>query len=89
MGDRLVLPDRRRHSVCAGCGFVDFRGPKLVAGCLIVSDGKVLLLRRGIEPQLGKWTFPGGYVDLGETPEQAALRETLLRAELDGIAWAA
>jgi ADP-ribose pyrophosphatase YjhB (NUDIX family) len=34
------------------------------------------LLRRGIEPQLGRWTFPGGYVDLGESPEAAALRET-------------
>src|SRR5690242_13308974 len=48
----------------------------LVAGCLVIDTGRVLLLRRGIEPQIGKWTFPGGYVDLGESPAAAALRET-------------
>jgi ADP-ribose pyrophosphatase YjhB (NUDIX family) len=73
---RLVLPDRKRHKVCSKCGFVDFQGPKVVAGCLVIDAGKVLLLKRGIVPQLGRWTFPGGYVDLGETPEQAASRET-------------
>lgn len=73
---RLVMPDRRRHKVCASCGYVDFLGPKMVAGCLVVASGRLLLLRRAIEPALGKWTFPGGFVDLGETPEQAAARET-------------
>jgi ADP-ribose pyrophosphatase YjhB (NUDIX family) len=83
---REVLPDRKRFKVCAQCGYVDFPGPKLVAGCLVIEERRVLLLRRGIMPQLGKWTFPGGYVDLGETPEQAALRETIeevrMRVEL-------
>ena len=74
---REVLPDRKRFKVCDACGYVDFPGPKLVAGCLVEETGRVLLLRRGIMPQIGKWTFPGGYVDLGETPSQAALRETL------------
>jgi ADP-ribose pyrophosphatase YjhB (NUDIX family) len=74
---REVLPDRKRFKVCDACGYVDFPGPKLVAGCLVIDAGRVLLLRRGIMPQIGRWTFPGGYVDLGETPPQAALRETL------------
>jgi ADP-ribose pyrophosphatase YjhB (NUDIX family) len=73
---RTVLPDHKRFKVCNRCGFVHFPGPKLVAGCLVIDAGRVLLLRRGIEPQVGKWTFPGGYVDFGETPAQAALRET-------------
>lgn len=73
---RLVIPDRKLHKVCTRCGFVHFLGPKLVAGCLVIDNGKVLLLRRGIVPQRGRWTFPGGYVDLGETPAQAAVRET-------------
>jgi len=73
---REVLPDRKRFKVCDQCGYVDFPGPKLVAGCLVIDAGRVLLLRRGIMPRIGKWTFPGGYVDLGETPEQAAIRET-------------
>ena len=73
---RLVRSDMRRYKVCERCGFVDFPGPKLAAGCLIAGDGKLLLLRRAVGPQIGKWTFPGGFVDLGETPEMAAIRET-------------
>src|SRR5581483_575788 len=74
--ERILLPDGREHKVCSRCGFVHFLGPKLVAGCLVIERGRVLLLRRGIEPEIGKWTFPGGYVDLGESPAAAALRET-------------
>lgn len=74
---RTVLPDRKRFKVCDRCGYIDFPGPRLVAGCFVIDAGRVLLLRRGIQPQVGKWTFPGGYVDLGETPAQAAIRETL------------
>lgn len=74
---RMVLPDNKRFKVCERCGFVHYPGPKLVAGCLVIEQGRVLLLRRGNEPRIGTWTFPGGYVDLGETPAQAALRETL------------
>jgi ADP-ribose pyrophosphatase YjhB (NUDIX family) len=74
---RVVLPDRKRLRVCSGCGFVDFQSPKLVSGCLVIDAGRVLLLRRAIPPRLGFWTFPGGYVDLGEIPEAAALRETV------------
>jgi ADP-ribose pyrophosphatase YjhB (NUDIX family) len=75
--ERLLLDDNDQHWVCAGCGFVFFPGPQLVAGCLIVREGKVLLLRRGAEPERGKWTFPAGYVDFGETPAATAERETL------------
>lgn len=75
--ERPILPDHRRVKTCTGCGFVYFQGPKLVAGCLVESENRVLLLRRGIEPSLGLWTFPGGYVDLGETPAEAAIRETV------------
>lgn len=74
---REVLPDRKQFKVCERCGYVDFPGPKLVAGCLVIEEERILLLRRGIMPQMGKWTFPGGYVDLGETPEQCAVRETV------------
>jgi 8-oxo-dGTP diphosphatase len=74
---RVVLPDRKRFKVCTKCGFIDFPGPKLVAGCLVINAGRVLLLRRGLHPRKGFWTFPGGYVDLGEVPAQAALRETV------------
>src|SRR5271170_1792435 len=76
LAPRVILPDNNEHKTCVRCGFVYFIGPKLVAGCLVVEHDRVLLLRRGIEPSLGKWTFPGGYVDFGETPLQCAVRET-------------
>ena len=63
--------------VCPACGAVHWIDPKVAAGVLIVRDERVLLVKRAIEPGYGKWTFPGGHVDRGETVEEAALRETL------------
>jgi 8-oxo-dGTP diphosphatase len=74
---RIVAPDHKENKVCTKCGFVYFLGPKLVAGCIVADGDRTLLLRRGIEPSRGKWTYPGGFVDLGETPEKCAMRETL------------
>lgn len=74
---RIVAPDNKENKVCIKCGFVYFLAPKLVAGCIIAEGDRTLLLRRGLEPSLGKWTYPGGFVDLGETPEQCAVRETI------------
>lgn len=74
---RIVLPDRKRMRACPGCGFIFFPAPKLVAGCLVVENRRVLLLKRGIEPAHGKWTFPGGFVDFAEPAADAAARETL------------
>ncbi len=69
--------------VCADCGFVHHLNPRPVAGTIPVrADGSVLLVRRAIRP-IGKWVFPGGFMDLGETPEEAAVRETREEAELE------
>ena len=68
--------DGKSVPVCPACGAVHWIDPKVAAGCLVVRDGRVLLLRRGIEPGYGRWVFPGGHVDRGETLEEAALRET-------------
>jgi ADP-ribose pyrophosphatase YjhB (NUDIX family) len=77
MESRILAPENVHRKVCTRCSFVLFPGPKLVAGCFVVDAGRVLLLRRGIEPAVGKWTFPGGYVDFGENSADAAVRETL------------
>jgi 8-oxo-dGTP diphosphatase len=63
--------------VCPHCGYSAYFNPKPVA-CTIPLDaeGNVILLRRGFEPGRGLWTFPGGFVDLGESVEDAAHRET-------------
>jgi ADP-ribose pyrophosphatase YjhB (NUDIX family) len=62
---------------CPACGHVHYRDPKVAACTIFRWDGGVFLTRRGIEPGYGRWTFPGGYVDRGETLEAAAMRETL------------
>jgi 8-oxo-dGTP diphosphatase len=88
--ERLVgLHPGRAVPACPACGVVHWIDPKVAAGCLILRDGKVLLVKRGIEPGFGKWVFPGGHVDRGETLEEAALRETLEEcgavAAIDGL----
>ena len=71
----MLKGDDRPRLVCEGCGFVFYLNPKLVAGVIPVQDGRAVLLRRGIEPRRGAWTYPGGFVELGETVEEAACRE--------------
>jgi ADP-ribose pyrophosphatase YjhB (NUDIX family) len=81
--------DDRERLVCADCGFVAYENPKVIVGSVVVSDGQVLLCKRAIEPRRGFWTLPAGYMELGETVEEGAIREALEEAEavieLDGI----
>ena len=69
--------------VCPACGHVHYMDPKLAAGCIVEHQGGIVLVRRGIEPGYGKWVYPGGYVDRGETVEEAARRETQEEACLE------
>ena len=73
---RLLDREGRERLVCAACSFVLYQNPKLVVGLLPERRGRVLLVRRAIEPSYGLWTFPGGYLELGETAQQGAERET-------------
>lgn len=72
-----VPPDQREQAVCSACRFVFYLNPKVVAGTIPDEDGRVLLTRRAMNPGRGLWTFPGGFVDFGETVGDAAVRETL------------
>ena len=67
--------EQKKRKVCKKCGFIDYKNPKIVAGSLVVKNKKILLCRRAIEPSYGKWTFPSGYLDANETPEEGAIRE--------------
>ena len=65
-----------RSIVCPHCGYAAFYNPKPVACALPrTPSGEVWLLRRGFEPNVGKWSMPGGFVDLGESVEEACRRE--------------
>jgi ADP-ribose pyrophosphatase YjhB (NUDIX family) len=73
----LHLPtEDRPRLVCVGCGHIFYINPKVVSGTLPIEEGRVWLLRRGIEPRLGYWTHPAGYQEWDETTEEAAVRET-------------
>ena len=71
-----------RH-VCNQCELIHYHNPKIVAGCIPEWEGAILLCRRGIEPRLGLWTFPAGFMEIGESTEQAAIRETKEEARAD------
>ena len=77
----LVPPgDSLPRHVCPGCGEIHYSNPKLVVGCVAEWKGDILLCRRAIEPQLGLWTLPAGFMENGESTTQAAARETLEEA---------
>jgi ADP-ribose pyrophosphatase YjhB (NUDIX family) len=80
---RVIKPSEPARLVCAECQFVFFLDPKVAAGALFLLDGGIVMVRRSIEPGSGKWVFPGGYVDRGETVRSAAIRETKEEVNLD------
>ncbi len=70
---RLVGDKLRR--VCPDCGYVYFTDPKVGVGVLVVENGRLLLVRRAVNPEKGKWSIPAGFVDSGEDPQETAVRE--------------
>jgi len=80
---RVVKAGEPPRLVCTACGFVFYQDPKLATGAIFAWNGGILLVRRAIEPSYGKWVFPGGYVDRGETLEAAAIREVKEESGLD------
>jgi ADP-ribose pyrophosphatase YjhB (NUDIX family) len=67
----------RLRPVCAACGFVHFRDPKVAAAVLLSDNGRVLLIRRAVDPGRGLWALPAGFVEVNELPHEAAAREAL------------
>lgn len=78
---RLEVPaqDNRLREVCRGCDTVHYQNPLNVVGTVAFAGAtgeQVLLCRRAIEPRVGYWTLPAGFMELGETAAQGAHRET-------------
>ena len=81
-GTRLVdgpVPGEERDRLsCPQCGFIAYVNPRLVVTTVPVTDaGEIVLLRRGIEPAIGTWAQPGGFLEVDETVVEGAIRETL------------
>ncbi|MCE7914228.1 MAG: NUDIX domain-containing protein [Nitrosomonas sp. PRO4] len=78
----LLIPagDMLPRYVCTACHIIHYQNPKIVVGCIPEWKDKILLCRRAIEPRLGWWTLPAGFMENNETLAQAAARETLEEA---------
>ncbi|KAH0933035.1 hypothetical protein HID58_010152 [Brassica napus] len=72
------IPDgeEKLRAICTHCGKIAYQNPKMVVGCLIVHEEKVLLCKRNIQPSHGLWTLPAGYLEVGESAAEGAMRET-------------
>ena len=68
--------DTRARAICPACNTIHYENPLMVVGTVPVLGERVLLCKRNIEPRWGKWTLPAGFMELGETAEQGAARET-------------
>ncbi|MEP7246458.1 MAG: NUDIX hydrolase [Gammaproteobacteria bacterium] len=72
---RIPPGDHRLRFVCDSCGVIHYENPHVVVGCVPEFEGKILICKRAIEPRLGFWTVPAGFMENGETLQQGAARE--------------
>ena len=81
--------NEKPRRVCTACGFIYFTDPKVGVGVFVVQAGKILLVRRTMHPEIGKWSIPAGFIDQGENPADVAVREareeTGLAVEIDSL----
>lgn len=77
---QAVEGDTKMRYVCNSCETIHYQNPNVVVGCLPIWEDKVLLAKRSIEPRIGFWNVPGGYLENGETVAQGAVREVFEEA---------
>ncbi len=81
---RAGMIEGKDRKYCSSCDFIDYRNPLPVAVAVAVRDKRFLLIKRGIPPRKGVWGSPSGFVEVGETPEEACLRELKEEAGVSG-----
>lgn len=83
MSPRIPTGDNRIRDYCEACTYIHYENPKLVVGAILEFEGNILLCKRAIEPRLGYWTLPAGFMENGESTQAGALRETFEEAGAD------
>jgi ADP-ribose pyrophosphatase YjhB (NUDIX family) len=79
---KTIENDHLPRFVCETCDTIHYQNPRVIVGCIPIWEDKIMLCRRGIEPQLGFWNIPGGFLENGENVEDGAAREALEEAGL-------
>ncbi len=80
---RVPEGDDRKRNICSATGEIFYQNPVNVVGCIVEHEGRILMCRRAIEPRLGFWTLPAGFLELGETIFEGAARETREEAQAE------
>ncbi|MEO0293407.1 MAG: NUDIX hydrolase [candidate division WOR-3 bacterium] len=80
----LSFIEGRNRKNCVYCGFVDYKNPLPCVSIVGFKKNKIVLIKRGIEPSKGEWALPSGFMEVGESPEEAALREFYEETSLRG-----
>lgn len=80
MATRVPPGDHLPRSVCQRCNTIHYINPKIVAGCVVTHEERLLLCRRAIEPRKGYWTVPAGFLECGESMADGAAREAMEEA---------
>lgn len=77
--------DNRLRDICTSpsCGKIHYQNPRVITGCIVESDDKVLFCRRAIQPRYGLWTLPAGFLENAETISEGAARETMEEANAE------
>ena len=80
MTHRIPEGDSLPRAICDACGLIHYQNPKMVVGCLATFEDRILLCKRAIEPRLGLWTLPAGFMENNESASEGAAREALEEA---------
>ena len=72
---QIGMIEGKERKYCPQCDFVDYKNPLPVALAIAIRDKNFLLIKRGIPPRKGVWASPAGFIEIGETAEEACLRE--------------
>lgn len=83
MEKRFPEGENRERSICRECGYIHYLDPKIACGTIPEHEGRIVLIRRKLDPRAGFWSFPCGFMEVDETTRQAAIRETREETGLD------